>query len=75
MSFLIIKNTPLFKVLVTGMETLGATFIKCDSNFVYFELHQNTKLRELELRNCKIAWKDSFGIGLKIKRNVDEKNN
>lgn len=57
------------KVMIAGMEQMGAKFIKTDGIDVFFDIPKNSDIDdETKLKKAKDAFVKIIGVGLKIRR-------
>lgn len=57
------------KGMISGMEEMGAKFIKSDDFYLFFDITKGSEIDDDEkLKKAKIAFTEMFGIGLKVRR-------
>lgn len=59
----------MFKGMLEGLEEIGATLVKHDLQFLYFDISTGSAIDDLKkLRRLKQLIHSTYGIGIKVKR-------
>jgi hypothetical protein len=63
------NTTFILKGFISGLEKMGAKYIKNDGKHLFFEIPKNSPIDdESKLKNAKKIITEMLGLGLKIKR-------
>ncbi len=59
----------IFKGMIKGMKDRGATFLKTDSQNVYFNVKVGSEIDDADkLKRAKDAFMKTFGLGIKVNK-------
>jgi hypothetical protein len=57
------------KGMISGMENMGAMFVKTDGFNLYFDIPKGSHIDDGDkLKRAKEAFTEMFGLGLKVRR-------
>ena len=59
----------MYEGMMEGMKMMGAEFVKSDQSHLFFKIPINSDIDDpKKLKRAQKAFKDQFGLGLRIKR-------